>query len=110
MKVKALSLLLGAAVCATPALAAEHAAPHKGSINYFEHREQVRINQGIKSGELTRSEARRLEAEQARIRVDERFDKADGKLTLKERAQLYKELQHASHDIYQQKHDKQDRN
>ena len=106
MKEKALSVLLGVAVCATPALAWEH----KGSINQIEHREQVRINQGIRSGELTRAEARRLEAEQARIRVNERFDRADGKLTMREREQLRNELHHASRDIYHQKHDNQDRN
>ena len=101
MKGKAFGLLLGVAVCATPVLAS--------GINKVEHREQARIRQGIRSGELTRAEARRLEAQQARIRVDERFDRADGKLTLKEREQLRKELHRASRDIYRQKHDNQDR-
>jgi hypothetical protein len=101
MKAKAFGLLLGVAVCATPVLAS--------GINKKEHREQARIRQGIRSGELTRAEARRLEAEQARIRVDERFDRADGKLTLKERRQLHKELRRASRDIYRQKHDNQNR-
>jgi hypothetical protein len=102
MKVKALSLLLGVAVCATPALAHEK----KPSINRVEHRQQVRIQQGIRSGELTRPEAARLEAEQARIRVQERFQRRDGGgLTLKERRDLSKDLHNASHHIYNQKHD-----
>jgi hypothetical protein len=105
MKGKALSLILGAAVCATPAL-----ADGNHGINWTQKREQARIHQGIRSGELTRNEARRLEAEQARIRVDERFSRADGKFTAKERERLRKELHHASHDIYRQKHDHQDRN
>jgi hypothetical protein len=106
MKAKALSVLLGVAVCATPALAWENGK----SINQIEHREQMRINQGIRSGELTRAEARRLEAEQARIRVNERFDRASGGgLNMRERAQLRHELQHASRDIYHQKHDRQER-
>jgi hypothetical protein len=104
MKTKVLGLLLGAAVCATPLSATAK------SINRVEHREQVRINQGIRSGELTRTEARRLEAEQARIRVDERFARADGHLSTKERERLQNELRHASRDIYHQKHDNQDRN
>jgi hypothetical protein len=103
MKVRAMSWLLGLAVCATPALAAGK------SINKVEHKEQQRIRQGIRSGELTRPEARRLEAEQARIRVNERFARADGKLTMRERERLNRELHRASHDIYQQKHDNQDR-
>jgi tellurite resistance protein len=101
MTSKAISLILGMAVCATPALASG------GSINKQQHREQARINQGIRSGQLTRAEARRLEAQQARIRVNERFDRADGKLSPKERAQLNKQLSNASRDIYRQKHDNQ---
>ena len=104
MKGRVLSLFIGVAVCATPALAAA------GSINRIEHREQARIHQGIRSGELTRAEARRLEAQQARIRVNERFARADGNLSLKEREKLHKELRHASRNIYRQKHDNQDRN
>ena len=100
MKGTALSLILGAAVCATPAL-----ADGNHGINWTQKREQARIQQGIRSRELTRNEARRLEAEQARIRVDERFYRADGKLTPKERARLHKELRHASRDIYREKHD-----
>src|SRR5215813_10861516 len=77
------------------------------SINRIERRDQARIRQGIRSGELTRQEARRLEAEQARIRVNERFDQADGKLSSREHRQLQKELHRASRDIYRQKHDGQ---
>jgi hypothetical protein len=99
-----LSLIIGTAVCAMPALAA-----NKGSINKIEHRERIRVRQGIRSGELTRAEARRLEARQARIRVDERFARADGTLTAKERERFRQELRHAGKNIYQQKHDNQDR-
>jgi len=105
MKLRLFHLLSGVAVSA--ALVPTSAWAHKASINHIERREQVRINQGIWNGDLTRSEAKRLEAEQAKIRVDERFDRADGRLTLKEREQLHKELRHASRDIYRQKHDNQ---
>ena len=103
MTKKVLSVLLGAAVCATPAFAYDN---HR-SINDIEHREQLRIQQGIRNGELTRAEARRLETEQARIRMNERFDRMDGHLTLRERERLNGELHHASRDIYRQKHDNQ---
>ena len=96
--------VLGTTLCAGLLPIASSAA----TINGREHQEQVRIHQGIRSGELTRAEARRLEAEQARIRVDERFARQDG-FTAKERERLQKELQHASKDIYKQKHDNQDR-
>lgn len=78
-------------------------------INKREYREQQRINEGIRSGELTHREARRLESGLARIRVDERFARADGYLTYRERERLERELNRESHSIYRQKHDGQDR-
>jgi len=79
-------------------------------IDRREYREQQRINQGIRSGELTRREARRLEAGAARIKIDERFARSDGNLSPRERARLNRELNHESRGIYRQKHDGQDRN
>jgi hypothetical protein len=84
------------------------AGPH--GINKREYQEQRRINQGIRSGELTRREAERLEAGMARIRTDERFARADGTVTPRERARLQRELNRESQGIYHQKHDGQDRN
>jgi len=79
-------------------------------INRRQYHEQRRIGQGIRSGELTRQEARRLEAGMARIRVDERFARRDGEITPRERARLNYELNRESRAIYRQKHDGQDRN
>ena len=104
---KAIGVLL-AAVFILGASTVSMAGSH--SINVRERRQQQRINQGIRSGELTRREARRLEAEQARIRTDERFARADGTVTPRERARLQRELNRSSRDIYRQKHDGQDRN
>ena len=79
------------------------------AINQRQHREQVRIHQGVRSGELTRAEARRLEAQQVRIRADERLARRDG-LNARERERLQRELERASRDIRRQTHDRQDRN
>lgn len=79
-------------------------------INARQHREQQRINQGIRSGELTRREAVRLEAGLARIRTYERFARSDGNLTARERAHIQHGLNRESRSIYRQKHDRQDRN
>ena len=79
-------------------------------INKREYHEQQRINQGIRSGELTRREAERLEAGIAKIRVDERYAKSDGNVSPRERARLNRELNRESRAIYRQKHDGQDRN
>jgi hypothetical protein len=109
MKVKVLSLLCLMAVCIAAAPSAVWAWNPTPSINHAEHREQVRINRGIRSGQLTRPEARRLEAQQARIRVNERFARADGRVTPHERVRLNRELRHASRSIHHQKHDNQHR-
>src|ERR1700759_5228304 len=86
------------------------AQTHTPKINERERNQQRRINQGIKSGELNRREARRLEAQEGRIRADEKIDKADGKVTPKERRQLERELNRTSKHICNQKHDGQTRN
>ena len=79
-------------------------------INRREYREQQRINQGIRSGELTRREAARLEAGMARIRTDERFARmSGGGISPRERARLEREMNRESRAIYRQKHDGQDR-
>lgn len=79
-------------------------------INRREYREQQRINQGIRSGELTRREAARLEAGLARIRINERFARmSGGGISPRERARLDRELNRESRGIYRQKHDGQDR-
>jgi hypothetical protein len=78
-------------------------------VNHRQHNQQHRIQQGVKSGELTRGETRRLQTEQRHIRHEERAYKADGRLTRAERADLHRDQNHASRDIYRQKHDAQQR-
>jgi len=73
--------------------------------------QQKRIDQGVKSGELTGKEAARLEKGQARVQKMEDKAKADGKVTPKERARLQKAQNQESRKIANQKHDRQhDRN
>ena len=71
--------------------------------------QQQRIKEGVKSGELTKREAARLEAQQAKIQHDKRKAKADGVVTPAERARLQREQNRASRTIYRQKHDAQTR-
>jgi hypothetical protein len=73
--------------------------------------QQQRIDQGVKSGELTGKEAARLEKGQERIQTMEDKAKADGKVTLKERERLQKVQNNESRKIANEKHDRQhDRN
>ena len=82
----------------------------EASVNGRERNQQRRIRQGVRSGELTRSEFRRLEREQARVRRHEARARSDGRFTLRERARSNRELNRSSRHIYRQKHNRQDRN
>lgn len=74
-----------------------------------EHRQQVRIRHGVRSGSLTRHEALRLERQQARTRAIEAKAKSDGKVTARERARLQHRENRTSRHIYRQRHDRQTR-
>lgn len=99
------SFLLLAVLLSTPALA-QTTTP---KIDKREQNQRARIRQGVKSGELTKPEARKLAAQQAKIRTEERRAKADGKVTLKERAKINRDLNKANRRIAKEKHDSQTR-
>lgn len=74
-----------------------------------QHDQRQRIQQGIRSGELTRQEAGRLMAEQRRLESQERSYLADGSLSRWERADMMQDLNRASRHIYNETHDAQAR-
>lgn len=74
-------------------------------IDTREANQEKRIQQGVRSGQLTRSEYYKLEAEQARIHQMERQAKADGYISPAERARINAAQNAASRHIYQEKHD-----
>ncbi len=78
-------------------------------VNARQHRQHDRIGQGVRSGELTKSETKELAAEQRAIRKEEREYKSDGKLTKDERRDLHQDLNAASKNVYEQKHDAEKR-
>jgi hypothetical protein len=88
----------------TPPAKSKNATP---GINKRQRNQQRRIRQGVKSGELTKHETRRLEREEGKIQADKLQAKSDGKVTKAERKQLHKELNKAIKDIHKQKHDAQ---
>jgi hypothetical protein len=69
--------------------------------------QQQRIEQGLKSGQLTTQEAARLEREESRVERDQARAMRDGKLTPAEKARLAREQNKVSRDIYREKHDAQ---
>ena len=72
--------------------------------------QQNRIKEGIASGELTRSETRRLAKEQRIIQRAKRKVKADGVVTKRERIGLNRMQNKASRDIRRQKNNAKNKN
>jgi hypothetical protein len=80
-------------------------------INDRQQNQRARIRQGVRNGELTRREAGRLQARQARIRVNEAYARRSGGVfTARERARIQRQQNRSSRQIFRQKHDRQDRN
>lgn len=84
---------------------AGHHHHRHGAVNQRQHNQADRIKQGVRSGELTKGEARGLVKEQREVRQLERQYKSDGVLTRDERRDLNKELNQASRNVYKEKHD-----
>lgn len=82
-------------------LCAQTATPN---ITKRQMRQQVRIREGVKTGELTPREAQHLEAREHKIQVDKRDAKSDGVVTPQERAKLRREENGASRAIERKKH------
>jgi hypothetical protein len=74
-----------------------------------QYNQQVRIREGVKAGDLTRSETHRLREQQRDVRQLERAYNSDGTLTRAERVDLHHEQNQASRSIRRQKHDRQAR-
>jgi Ni/Co efflux regulator RcnB len=106
MKRILLSLAALAAVSAAP-LAAQ-AAPWQ-SINQRQANLEQRIDQGVRSGELTRAEAARLRGEFRSIaRLEASYRRSHG-LSMRERADLDARFDRLSRQVMAEKHDRQDR-
>lgn len=96
------ALILFAAVMIAPPVLADS---HDPGINRHQVRQHARIAEGVKSGELTKDEAKDLHADEKQIRQEEHAAKADGNMTKAERAKILQDQRAASKKIYQEKHD-----
>ncbi len=105
MKLKTTFAALIAAV-AVPALA-QTAGTATPGIDKREALQQQRIDQGVRSGELTAKEAAKLERGQQHVQNMEAKAKADGTVTAKERQRIEHAQDQQSRKIYREKHDKQ---
>lgn len=95
------------ALIATTTVASAH--DRQSEIDRREWRQEQRIRQGVRSGEITRGEYRHLETEQARIRQMERNALRDGHIDRYEAARIREAQNNASRHIYRESHDSQRR-
>lgn len=82
---------------------------HTPKIDKKQNIQLQKIKKGVKSGKLTRVEAKTLLKKGAKLQKKKNIAKADGKVTLNERKLLRKEARKLDAKIYKQKHDKQKR-
>jgi len=94
-------------IAALPVLAFAQATPVTPNIDKRQANQERRIQQGVKSGELTPREAARLEKGQARIQRMENKAKADGTVSAKERKRIALAQDQQGKRIAREKHDRQ---
>jgi hypothetical protein len=80
--------------------------PRRAEVNKRVQNQRERINQGVKSGQLTQQQARQLRGQENGIKAQERAEvKANGGyLTKDEQKQLNQEENHVSKEIHEEKH------
>ena len=101
MKIKILGGLLIAALAVTSVAQAQTKTP---VITRREHRQERRINQGVRSGELTRGEAHHLRNDERHIRTERRMAMNEGRMNRGERRNLRHQENRVSRRIYRDKH------
>ena len=93
---------------ATALAAACVSTANAGNIHTREIRQQRRIAEGIRMGNLTPHEAAGLENREAALRREIRRDRIDGPgLTLNEREKIALQQNRISSQIYRESHDRQ---
>jgi hypothetical protein len=78
-------------------------------IRHRAQNQHQRIRQGVKSGELTRAEAKNLRGNEKDIHHDIKDAKSDGKITRAERKDIKKDERKNSREIYRKKHNERER-
>jgi hypothetical protein len=101
------TILLGLSLVAF--CAAGHSQTTKKQVNKRQVTQAKKINQGVKSGELTKKEAVELKAQQRNINQTKKAAKADGVVTPKEKAIIKHKQNKAAKNIAKKKHNKVDR-
>ena len=105
-----LLLSLAAASAVLAGMPAAASAQAWQPINQREANLERRIDQGVRSGELTRVEAAQVRTQLRDLeRLEARYRRTGGRLDMRERADLDRQFDRLSQQVYAQKHDRQDR-
>ncbi len=101
MKSRRIAMAVTLALCA-----AAHAQEQPAAVaTQRDANQQERIEQGLQSGQLSSKEAGQLERDEQHLdRTEARDLKSGGALTPQEKAQITRQQNQVSHDIYQDKH------
>jgi hypothetical protein len=101
--------LVALMIAALPGFAAAQPSDTKSTVRIDQRQaeQQKRIEEGVKSGQLTAKEAKRLEKGQKRIQKMEDKAVADGKVTFEERDRIERAQNRESKKIHRERHDKQ---
>ncbi len=78
-------------------------------INRTQYNQHQRIKQGVRNGQLTKHEARRLHMQQAKVRHYKQMAMADGRVTPRERQMIRHTQKQANRNIYYKKHNGRNR-
>ncbi|GEM_PF-728170 len=83
----------------------------RSEINRREHHQMGRIREGVKSGELTKDEAKGLRQDEKNIHKEVREERKEngGHLTAEERKEVNQKLDQESKKIYEEKHNEMER-
>ena len=104
MRIQLTVLAAGLAVCAT---ATSAQVQNAADVVQRDVNQQNRIEQGLKSGQLTTKEAGKLEREESRVDKMEANAMKDGKVTNAEKRRIEAAENKVSKDIYNEKHNAQ---
>lgn len=83
--------------------------PGNAPVKQRAENQQDRIQQGVKTGELTKKEAANVRDDEKDLRQDVNLAKSDGKITAGERKTINKEENQNSREIYRLKHNRPER-
>lgn len=102
--IKATSSVTAMLMAAGLAVAADAGARERG-INERQYNQRERVAAGVRSGEVSRPEARALRQDAQRIERKEQAFRSDGRFSPSERREVQRDLDRHGRQIYQSRHD-----